>query len=149
MGLPVRTAEWHGQGWCQLGSTFWGSSPSWQSQTGRVWVLKPTCPWVIDRIPMRRPEGRRDDQDILTTDEWSRPPRGKRWQTQSTRTHIQITQTVHITLYHPQKIDRTFPRNPSNPLETCILRSTFTFDFGPVFALTWAPSLPPSHRNTV
>ena len=38
MGLPGRTAEKR-PGVVVPEGSFWGGSPSWQSQTGRVWVL--------------------------------------------------------------------------------------------------------------
>ena len=54
LGLPGRTAEWHGQGLWFGGSGLIGS-PSWQSQTGRVWVILPphsTCAPIPSRSAM-------------------------------------------------------------------------------------------------
>ena len=61
----------NGQGWL-TGGSFWGVSPSWQSQTGRVWVsvsaegfhyvaLRGTA-WVCGVMPRLRSSVKHDDR---------------------------------------------------------------------------------------
>ena len=67
LGLPVRTAEWCGQGWLTGGSV-WGGSPSWQSQTGRVWdMITVICPPALQPSPTRRPDSPNGPRDHGTT----------------------------------------------------------------------------------